>query len=155
VRTPVADAAGNRWIEEREFRMAERGAAEVVESAEYSGAWAANLRADYADVEEARIREVLEGYVESEYSAAGLAEWAMVDAHDLSRPWRIDLRATGADRGTSGEDDVAVAWFPAHLLRGVPAVLAAPAEGGEELERRHDLEITPVRIEWRYRIVPP
>lgn len=154
VRTPVAGGATNRWIEDREFRLAERGPSEVVESAEYAGAWAADLRADYADVEEARIREVLEGYVESEYAAAGLAEWSMVDPDDLSRPWRIDLRATEAARGSTGADDAAVALFPANLLRGLPATLAAPAEGEEEPERRHDLEITPVRIEWRYRIVP-
>jgi tetratricopeptide (TPR) repeat protein len=155
VRTPVAGSATNRWIEDREIRLAERGRAEVVESAEYAGSWGADLRADYADAEEARIREVLEGYVESEYSADGLAEWTMVDPEDLSRPWRIDLRATGAARGSSGEDDAAVALFPAHLLRGLPATLAAPDEGQEEPERRHDLEVTPIRIEWRYRIVPP
>lgn len=154
VRTPTAGVETNRWIESREIRLAERGPSEVVESAEYAGAWGADLRADYADVEESRIREVLEGYVEAEYAAEELAEWTMVDPDDLSRPWRIDLRATRAARGSSGEDDAAVALFPAHLLRGLPATLAAPAEGEEEPERHHDLEVTPIRIEWRYRIVP-
>lgn len=153
VRTPEAASADNREIETRELYLSDLGGARVVETTEYWGAQEQELRSSYAGADREGIREGLREYAAEAYLAEELTDLDYSDPYDLSRPFRLRLEATGADRGTTDVREAAVAIFLSSFAERLDEDLTSAEETGP---REHDYVFTrPLQIEVRYRIVPP
>jgi tetratricopeptide (TPR) repeat protein len=174
VRTPESQSSDNRTVETREFYLAERGSARVVETTEVWGSPERALRSSYSSSEKKDIEEALRKYVDGMYASKKLASWEMSDPKDLSVPFRMRLEALDASRGVTDENEAAVAIFPGTLSEALQGYFpaeedeaeagAAGAETGEtsgvdssgEKKRARNFEISePYSTEWKYRIVPP
>ncbi|HEX2569310.1 MAG TPA: DUF3857 domain-containing protein [Polyangia bacterium] len=157
VRTPEARAEDNRWTETREFQLAELGPARVTEVTEFYGALERFFRRRYADIDQQALTRQLTAYVEKEYAARRLLRVDTGDPQDLSRPFRLVIEAGEAARGTTADNDAAVAFFPAALLRMLPGELdgseESPPASGKERSEDYVFAL-PFIMEHRYRIVP-
>jgi tetratricopeptide (TPR) repeat protein/transglutaminase-like putative cysteine protease len=161
--TPLSESTANRIVEHRTFNLPEEGKAALVEITEPAGADEAFMRRYWVSSDRKRYRESMEEYVRNYYGAKSLSKMEASDAHDLSKPFRIELAITDAARGQSVDGEAAVAIFPANLLQNLPWSLR-PRDRDQEQDddanikriRRNDFFFTrPFQREWRYRIVPP
>jgi Tfp pilus assembly protein PilF len=151
LRTPEERAADNRVVETREFTLAEKGAARIVEITDAAGAPERDYRHEYATNDRKKLEEGLDAYVKQEYLAKSLATFEHTDPNDLSRAFRLRLEAANAKRGTSELEDAAVALFPYGLTRRLPSELT------DEKAKPRTIDYVlaePYLYEWRYRIVP-
>ncbi|HYR28360.1 MAG TPA: DUF3857 domain-containing protein, partial [Thermoanaerobaculia bacterium] len=160
--TPMHESAANRVVENRTFTLPEEGKASVVEVTEPSGADESAMRRYWAASDKKRYRESMEEYAKNYYGAKSLVKLDASDAHDLSKPFRIELEAAEALRGQAIDGEAAVAIYPANLLTNLPWSLQNLGDNDEAEEkkirriRRNDFFFTrPFLREWRYRIVPP
>ena len=154
VRTPEATSADNREVETREFYLSDLGGARVVETTEYWGAQEQELRASYAGSDDEGVRDALWEYATEAYLAEDMAGVDFSDPKDLSRPFRLRLEVTGAERGTTDVREAAVAIFLSSFVDRLGEELTASEETPSP--RVNDYVFTrPLQIEVRYRIVPP
>jgi tetratricopeptide (TPR) repeat protein len=165
VRTPESTAQDNRSVETREFFLAERGRARVVETTEAWGSIERGYRRNFRDANPKALREGLEKYAGREYLAKGAVETEHSNPNDLSRPFQIRIEAADAGRGATDQGTAVAAIRLESLLQRLPAELtqATPASAGtpgtekaKEKKRTQDyVFFEPFSVEWRYRIVPP
>ena len=165
--TPVSKSTDNRTIETREFVLAEKGKARVIETTEAWGLADFNLRQSLESVEGEKIKDVLKPYVESMYLAEGVASAEFTKSQDLSTPYHLKLEATGVKRAWTEENDAGVAILLPPLLSSLPQYFwreednKKTEEGsatGKKPKERSKTDIVlpqPFVTEWRYRIVPP
>jgi tetratricopeptide (TPR) repeat protein len=182
-RTPESRSEDNRLIEERQFFLAEKGPARVVERTETHGSFESSYRSTYHESDRKKLGKDLERYAKKIYLAKKLSRWESADPLDLSMVFWLELEAAGAARGTTHETEALVTLFPQKLTEILPAALrgvreeeddeaageddsdegeeAVPAEGAAPAvpaskKRTQDFELPePFVYEWRYRIVPP
>ena len=154
VNTPRSTARENRTVETRELFLAEQGAAHVVETTEWHGAFAAHHRGDYQRAQQKQLDEHFRDYMKDEYEATGLDRLELQHLQDPEQPLRLRLESKAAGRAFTGLDD-AGAWVrAADLLEMLPEGLRKKEPG--EKRRRQDYSVDfPFLVERRYRIVPP
>lgn len=170
LRTPEAPPEENLLMETREFYLAERGKARVVENSDTWGAIEQGYRHSYGGPDSKETREQLENYVKEYYLAEALARVEHSEGSDLSKPFRLTLEAAKAGRGTTAETDAAVGIFPWQIANRLPSEFFDDADdsdpGGKDAPtpltgvagrvRTDDLVLPQAFVtEWRYRIVPP
>ena len=162
VATPVSESTANRVTETRTFVIPEEGKATLTEITEGTGADDSSLRRYWVSNDRKRYRESMEEYVKRYYAAKALSKLEASDAHDLTKPFRIEIAATEAGRGVAIDGEAAVAIFPTGLLESVPWALRDvedendTAEQKARKQRKNDFVFTrPMVREWKYRIVPP
>ncbi len=159
-RTPEPVSADNREVEIREFFLADLGPARIVETSELRGASERDLRSYYAESEADEVREELESYAEETYRADTFGAIEHSSLADLSGPLRLRIEIQKGGRGFTDPRNAAVGVKPADLLARLPTALTGDEEGKEAEEepapRRSDFVFNrPMRLELRYRIVPP
>jgi tetratricopeptide (TPR) repeat protein len=167
-RTPLPSTSDSTVIETRNFTLAPFGPSHVVETSQTHGIIDAEYRADYGG-NDPRIRENLDSYAKSAYSAKALSQVTHGDAHDLSTPFLLTLGIDGAHRGVTVMDEALVAVFPNIALDSLPRWFkkAPPVVGPDttaETKRQLDLAAKaraatyvyrPFLDERRYRILAP
>ena len=161
--TPLSESTVNRIVETRTFTLPEEGKAALTEVTEPTGADESSMRRYWISSDRKRYRESMEEYVKNYYGAKTLAKMDATDAHDLSKPFRVQLEITDAARGQSVDGEAAVAIFPSNLLTNIPWSLQSRGDDKDDDEatkikriRRNDFFFTrPFVREWRYRVVPP
>ncbi|HEX6901910.1 MAG TPA: DUF3857 domain-containing protein [Thermoanaerobaculia bacterium] len=163
-RTPEPLSADNREIEVREFFLADLGPARIVETSELRGAAERDLRSYYAESEADDVREELESYARETYRAEAFGAVEHSGLSDLSGPLRLRIEVQKGGRGFTDPRNAAVGVKPADLLARLPKALTGDDEEEEEEEdgeeepatRRSDFVFNrPMKLEVRYRIVPP
>ncbi|HEX8616093.1 MAG TPA: DUF3857 domain-containing protein [Thermoanaerobaculia bacterium] len=164
VRTPLYEAAANRTVETREFRLVEDGKAFVTETTEYAGSDERSTRRYYTSNDRKALGEGLKTYAEQAYLAKKLAKWESGDTHDLTAPFRIRLEMTEAGRGVTSGGEAGVGIFLSRLVGDMPSELHRNLEEQDEdtpedekiKPRVHDYVFSkPYVLDMRYRIVPP
>jgi hypothetical protein len=162
MRTPEAKSTDNLNFETREFALAETGPARVVETSALAGDTGASVRRYYETINEDK-RKNLEDYLKSAYLAESLTKVDASDAHDMTKPFTIRLESGVAKRGSTGEDDAAVALWPSGLLSYLPQWLRQPEEEDQDNksaqkkpQRKDDFLLPEAFVyEWRYKVIPP
>ena len=158
VRTPDATAADNRLLSTREFFLADRGPARVVETSESWGEIERNLRGWYATQDEKTVHEELAEGVQKRFLAAKLGKVDHSDPADLAGPFRVRLEAEEARRGFTDMQTAVAAVFPVAALWGLPDELSEPESETEAKPKPRQTDYylpLPFRQEIRYRAVPP
>jgi transglutaminase-like putative cysteine protease/tetratricopeptide (TPR) repeat protein len=166
VTTKVTSSLDNLVLETREVHLSENGPAVVTETTEPRGSVESWYRAVYADPKNEERRKGLEQYVKSEYLAEKLDAANRSDPDDLSKPFQLLLKASGARRGYSDLDSAVVAIRLGSLFGRLPRELQErePEENknseaqGEKpgRVRKADFQLPEAFVtEWRYRITPP
>lgn len=156
IRTPEATSAENREAETREIFLADLGPARIVETSEIRGAAERDLRSYYAASDASAVREELEGYAETTYRAESFGAIEHSDLSDLTGPLRLRIEVQKGGRGFTDPRNAAVGVSPAALLARLPAAITGEEEEEEPAPRRSDFVFSrPMRLEVRYRIVPP
>ncbi|HEX7152935.1 MAG TPA: DUF3857 domain-containing protein [Thermoanaerobaculia bacterium] len=160
VMTPVSESKANRTVETRIFTLPEEGKAAVREITEPTGIEEASMRRDYATSDRKSYRESMEGYAKGYYLAKELKTLEASDAHDLAKPFRLELGVSEATRGMTAGGDAVVAVFTSGLLETLPWPLRNYEDDEEEDEdhrpRTNDFVFTrPYVKEWRYQIAAP
>ncbi|HEV2845160.1 MAG TPA: DUF3857 domain-containing protein, partial [Thermoanaerobaculia bacterium] len=158
-KTPEATSAENREIETREFFLADLGPARILETSELRGANERDMRAYYASAEDSEVREELEGYAENAYLAESFGAIEHSKLADLSAPLRLKIEVQKGRRGFTDPRNAAVGVSAAVLLTRLPAAFIGKDDEEEESEaapRLADFVFSrPMKLEVRYRIVPP
>jgi len=130
VKTPESTSADNRVTETRIFEMAEYGPARVTETTVAHGGPARSLRSYYSLSGTDDLRKELEEYVRSTYLAKKL------ESMEYSKPsdpdgFTLKIVAADASRGTTTENEAAVAITPLVLTGRLPWDLFAEEEEEE------------------------
>ncbi len=161
VAIPVAPASANRIVETREFILSDVDPVRVVETVEASGAPEALYREIYGQALESNLQSEMETYARTEYLARGAVTAKTSDPQNFSGPFKRIVTAQDARRGFVDLREALVSIPRLSLFAGLPDALrefepdslANPAYTGH---RKEDFGIDmPMRLEWRYRIVPP
>ncbi len=166
---PAAVPEDSMVVETREFTLGEIGPAHVVETSETTGHMDASYRSEYGGAANKKVKDNLEQYVQTAYTADSLAGMTHGESTDLSQPFKLTLTVDGARRGSTSLTDAAVAIFPTNTLNGLPKwIRTAPvplpdnatAEQKQdralaEAQRSPTYEISPFITEQRYRIHAP
>ena len=126
VLAPTARAVDNRTIETREFHLAPKGPARIVETTELFGAQRARCAAA-TGLEPAKLRDRLQDYVRAEYAAKTVTRCEWSDPADPYAPMRLVIETPDAVRGTTAGADAVVALLPATFVRDLPALFRSPA----------------------------
>jgi hypothetical protein len=162
VTTPAYESSANLVTETRIFTIPEEGKASVVEITESTGADESMMRRHWVSRDRKSYRESMEAYAKGYYAAKSLGKLEASDAHDLNKPFRLEMEVAEAGRGIAMDGEAAVAIFPQGLLDSLPWSLRNYDEPDDEEEkakqkvRRNDFVFSrPFVREWRYRIVPP
>ncbi len=161
LRTPAAASTANRFVETREFLLAETGPAKVTETTETFGSVEGFFRSAYGEGSD-DSRKQLEQYVKSAYLAESLDKLEHSAARDFSQPFRLRLEAGKAARGQTSDVDAAVRVSTWPLVNRLPSLILSEEEeqkqsaGQTKKQRRNDLELLePYSAEIRARVVPP
>jgi tetratricopeptide (TPR) repeat protein len=166
VRIPAAVPSDNVRSETREFFLAERGSARVVETTESTGAAEISYRHSYADASHKQSQETVEEYARVEYLAKGPTKYTHSDPADLTKPFTLRIEAEDAGRGTSQTDQAVVAVLPSSIAQTFPPEFQGYNEAAEEPTAQPSSRrpkprtldyvfFEPFVAEWRYRIHPP
>lgn len=154
--TPVARPEDNQVDETRTFTLAEDGPARVQEVTEPRGEQEASYRDSFGDAKPEDVRKWLERYVKDEYLAKELGRFQHVDAGDLTRPFRLEIEASGTQRAVTYQDGAVVFVFPSDALKDVPAAVVPDAPESADKPRKHDYLVTSPHVrEVRTRVVLP
>ncbi|MGH9603327.1 MAG: DUF3857 domain-containing protein [Terriglobales bacterium] len=159
---PDSPSSANRFVETREFQLAEMGPARVSETTETFGSVEGYYRASYGEGGDG-TRKQMEEYVKSAYLAESLEKFEHSPARDFSQPFRLHLEAGKAGRGQTSSVDAAVRISPWTLVNRLPGFLTQSEDDSqktekekEEQRRKNDMELVePYSAELRVRIVPP
>lgn len=158
-KTPESTSADNREIETREFFLADLGPARIVETSELRGASERDLRAYYSSAEDSEVREELRSYAREAYLAETFGTIEHSKLADLSAPLRLKIEVEKGRRGFTDPRNAAVGVRPAALLTRLPSAFLGDdeeTEDEEETPRLGDFVFSrPMKLELRYRIVPP
>ncbi|MBV8519125.1 MAG: DUF3857 domain-containing protein [Acidobacteria bacterium] len=159
IRTPAAESSANLIRETRTFTLADEGKAVVAELTEGTGSQDSSMRRYAAGASKKNYREAMENYAKQEYAADAVKNVDHTDPRDLTAPFHINIEATDAGRGRTGDVDAAVALFPQQLANALPWSLHnEPDENDKKAKktRVHDfVNPSPYVKEWVYRAVPP
>ncbi len=153
--TPEAPSGDNLQVETREFHLAEKGKARVIESSQMYGSIGSSFRGEYATTDRQAIRQTLEKYARTAYLADKLTAMEVSDPGKVDEPFTIRLEMEGAARGSTDDDEAVVAIFPSSLTERLPAELTGDGKDRGETRTHDYLLPEPYRYEMRYRIVPP
>jgi len=154
VRTPVASADENRVEETREITLAEFGPGRVVETGEFSGAPARELRYGWDGQTEKQIADNLAQYAERSYGTASATAVEHAPADDVSVPMTTRFEVEDAQWALTDLIQGFVAIPRPNLLQRLPYAAFWQPEEGEE--RRSDFVIhEPHEIQWHYLIHVP
>lgn len=161
---PEARSADNVVEETREIRLADYGAASVVEISTPRGSYEASYRDAYADTKVKGTVESLTDYVKSEYAAESMSKVDHSDSKDFSQPFRLTLEGAKARRGYTSLTDAQLYIVLDSLFRALPYDSRSREPTDEEnakathpaKKRTVDYQLTrPFVVKWHYRIVPP
>jgi transglutaminase-like putative cysteine protease/Flp pilus assembly protein TadD len=166
VAIPEASSQENRIVEQREFYLAENGAARVVEVSEPHGVFESEFRAAYADAENKDSRKNLKDYVANEYLAEKLTRLERSDPGDLSKQFQLVIEAGTARRGFTDLESALAAIRVESLFYRLPSELqerekeeekgADPTKDKRKKPRAGDYQLPQAfSYEWQYKIVPP
>jgi transglutaminase-like putative cysteine protease len=130
-RTPGPDPARNVFRVTREYRMAERGRGQLVETTSTQGTISADRRAHLRrDAED--FEQSAEDYLRKYFQADRLTGFEHSDPDDLVKPLTVRLEAEGVRRAYAADVDAAVALTTGILFEHLPAELAPLEEEGED-----------------------
>ena len=161
---PEARSTDNVLEESREIRLADHGAASVVEVSTPQGTYEASYRYAYADTKAKATVEQLTDYLKSEYSVERMSKLDRSDPKDFSQPFRLALEGEKAQRGYTTLTDAQLYIPIGGLFRGLPYDSRTHEPTDEEnakathpaKKRTIDYLVTrPFTAKWHYRIVPP
>lgn len=157
LRTPEAEAAANRTVQEISIELADLGPARLAIDIGWSGEPERTARAELARLDPEASRKLAKAYVASDaFRGKDLASMEHTDPADLSRPFHLRLAAKQAERG---QTDLLTAAVGIPLVAVAGALPDAITEEGEEeggdRPRQGDYLLSPSVREARYRIVPP
>ena len=156
VRTPELEAAGNLFLETREVFLAEKGPARIVETSEYRGPAEMGVRRAYADTDAKELREQLENYLKSNYSAARPGRIEFTGVRDLARPFVVTLEGEGAEAGRTWWSEAKADLYSWPMLKALRENLGIGDGAEVPPARTRDLLIQkPYVSEWRYIVRPP
>lgn len=169
VEIPASQPADNRYLEMREYYLADFGPMRIVERTEATGAMQVRLREQFEDASRTQVRRSLERYVRSAYRAERLSRYRFQEPRDVSTPFSIEVEALGAGVGFTAAADAFVQLRNGVLFSFLPDLLRYAALAGSDeteierivarelVERRtEDLELPePYSAEVRFKIVPP
>jgi tetratricopeptide (TPR) repeat protein len=161
---PEARSADNVIEESREIRLADYGAASVVEVSTPQGNFEASYRESYADTKAKGTVEQLTDYVKSEYAAERMSKLDRSDPKDFSQPFRLTLEGAKARRGFTSFADAQLYIPVGGMFHDLPYDSRSREPTDEEnakathptKQRTIDYLLPrPFTVKWRYRIVPP
>jgi len=160
--TPVTESKTNYTVETRIFKMVEEGKATVLEITEPKGGDESSMRRFYVSSDRKKYRESVEQYAKGYYSAKALKNLDASDAHDLAKPFRLELEISEAGRGIAMDGEAAVAIPIGGVADNMPWILRRPRtdKDDDEEKKKKDLRVhdfvmpMPFVREWRYRILP-
>lgn len=169
VEIPASQPEDNRYVETREYYLADFGPMRVVERTEATGAMQVRLRKQFEHASRADVRRSLERYVRSAYRAEGLSGFRFGEPRDVSIPFSIEVEAAGAGVGFTASADAFVQLRNGILFNFLPDLLRYAALAGSDeteierivarelVERRsEDMELPePYSAEVRFKVVPP
>ena len=170
LRTPVAPAAENLTVKTREFFLADRGPARVVENLEWSGEPERRERGFVAASSPENLRKANEEHAKTVFAAKSAATSEHSDPRDLSKPFKARLEVAAANRGFTDDANAAVTILYSALFDYLPddlieddaqtaqaAQAAQPADAAHAPPARRDDYYfdLPFAVEIRYRIVLP
>jgi len=156
VRTPELEAAGNLFLETREVFLAEKGPARIVETSEYRGPAEMGVRRAYADTDAKELREQLENYLKTNYSAARPGRIEFTGVRELAQPFVVTLEAEGAEAGRTWWSEAKADLYSWPMLKALRENLGIGDGAEAPPARTRDLLIQrPYVAEWRYIVRPP
>src|SRR5262249_18755180 len=152
--------------ENREFLLADYGPATVLETTEPRGVFESDYRSSYADADNKQLNKDLTDYVSSQYLAKKLGDVQRSEPADLSKPFRLTIRATPAHESFAALGGAPLAHpcdplserRPDDLQNREPHPNRDPDPGGGKPKkpRPADFQLPKAFInEWEYHIVPP
>src|SRR5258706_3546104 len=139
-RSPATLSRDNRIVETREFVLAERGPAQVIDTFDTSGPLEWSLRQGFQKVAKKKMREGLEKYVQFAFLAKELNGLENGDPQDLSKPFRVRLESREAKRGSTDDEQAVAAILTSELADRMPPLLTAeePEKQGKEDKKAAD-----------------
>jgi tetratricopeptide (TPR) repeat protein len=169
IRIPESKSDDNRYLESREYYLADVGPMRIIERTNATGSMQLRLREQFGATDRRTVRDSLESYVRNAYHAKDLARFELGDARDVSIPFSIEVEAYEANVGYTASSDAFVQLRNGILFSFLPelvryAALAGPNETEVErivardlVERRsEDLVFPePYYAEVRFKVVPP
>ncbi len=123
VKTPDLPSSENRFVETREFLLAESGGSTAIEITEASGSVERSYRRDYTEADASELKETLKAYAKSAYLSDSDPVIKFSAPGDLSKPFQLRLEMKNAERGSTGPSDAAVGIPLADLTTDSPNCL--------------------------------
>lgn len=165
LRTPQAAPADNLVVEKREFHLAERGGARIVEITEPHGTVESTYRSWFDGPEKDEMRKQLKGYVQSTYLADSLTRFEALMAGNLDHPFELRVEVAKGERGYTDDNESVVAIPLAGIANRLPDYFSEksqdprkkqsdPAEAAKPA-RTADVVFEPFVTEWRYQVYLP
>jgi len=165
VKIPEATSRDNGVVETREFTLTDNGPANVVEITQPKGILQSNYRGFYADKPDKDTRDVLRGYIKSEYLCDDLSKVDRTDPADLSQPFKLTIACEKARRGYTELESAQAAIRVDRLFQFLPEELRQKDDSDEKKITGPDKPKKPrtedwwlnaaLTTEWNYRFTPP
>ena len=167
--TPKPKPEDSVLVEKRVFDLADFGPAKVTETSQTSGYIDAEYRDFYQNSNKVRVKQDLDRYAKAAYAAKSPIQVTHGDAHNLNKPFDLQIVIPKAGRGNTGIQQAQVALYPDGTFSSLPNWFSRdpnvnrpkPGSPGEErllrrqMQRSDEYEISPFIAERVYRIVPP
>lgn len=164
VRTPALRSTENVLDEERTIHLADQGPGRVVEISRPRGAFEAQYRALFADLNRNERRDSLVDYVKSQYGAERMSRAERTDPRDFGIPFALTLEGDRASRAYTNLADATVHLRLGSLFNELPDDLKTREPTEQENaratrprpKRTADYRLEkPYTAELRYVLVPP
>jgi tetratricopeptide (TPR) repeat protein/transglutaminase-like putative cysteine protease len=165
IKTPEAPSSENGLAETREFTFTDNGPANIVETTQPKGIFESGYRGFYADKPDNDTREVLRGYMQSEYLCDDLTRVDRTDSADLSQPFRLTIACEKAKRGYTELESAQAAIRVDRLFQFLPDELKQKDDSDEKngtgagkpkKPRTEDWWLNGAFAnEWNHRFIPP
>ena len=132
VKIPEATSRDNGVAETREFTLTDNGPANVVEITQPKGNLGSEFRGFYADKPDKDTRDVLRGYIKSEYLCDDLSKVDRTDPADLSQPFKLTIACEKARRGYTELESAQAAIRVDRLFQFLPEELRQKDDSDEK-----------------------
>lgn len=154
VKTSREVARDNRVEELYEYRLTEKGFAELDITKRYHGSLATSLRSAYNYRSDKELKENMAGGVKKAFRFGEVESFEYSEPRDLSTPFEIRATVTGMGRAVTEFATAVAAVMQNEIVDILPSYfLSAP---GKEEERESDFYFSqPMEVERTYRIIPP
>jgi tetratricopeptide (TPR) repeat protein len=159
-----ARSTDNVLEEDREIRLADRGAAQVVEISRPQGSFEVDYRGFYANLKDKSTIDNLTDYLKGEYLIERLEKTEQSDPKDFSQSYRLTLVGAQSNRANTSLRDAVVYIRVEGMFDHLPFDLRTREPTDEERakatrpskKRIYDYQLNrPFVVARHYRIVPP